>query len=171
MVGFSPLCFPHQLVSPGDYEAAASSAEIKVVVGPALHSQIKAALHFDRRPDGARGRALKTDIVAAGLCKGDRLEPSRELPDVFRFEELPLPCLVTFWRRRNTARLTHRSPLLDPSLGITISNLVIEQLHTFNLGVMLQYCRELVWELILSDAWHVKDGRTEAELLEVSVAR
>ena len=62
-----------------------------------------------------------------------------------------------------------------PSLCIIISNLMIGQLHTFlfgvGVGVMQQYCRELVWELILSDAWHVKDGRTEAEMLEVSVAR
>ena len=171
MDGFSPMHFPHELMTHAQYDEACSSAEIKVDIDAILHSRIKAALYYDKRQDGARGRALKHDIVSAGLCKGDRLEPSCELPDVNAFEDITLPCRVTFWRRDRTTRVHHRNPLFDDTIGITITTLMIDQLHTLNLGVMQQYCRELVWELILSDAWHVSAGRTEAEQIEISVSR
>ena len=126
-------------------------------------------LRYDKRDNGARGRALKKSIPRFGLRLHDRLEPSLAVLDVSRFEEIStFPKTVIFWRRDNETRARHRNPLFDIGLGITISLLIIDLLHALNLGVVKDFVRNSFWELILCDSWGLRFGLTADELLEMS---
>ena len=46
------------------------------------------ALYYDRRPAGARGRALMYALEGLGLCEGGRLQATPSMPDIGAFDLL-----------------------------------------------------------------------------------
>ena len=88
----SPLSLPWVSTTQADYLAACQRCEVLVTLRNALQrDQILGVLAYDKRPTGARGRALTAAIPAMGLLVGDRLEPSAGLRDTGALE-----LLVTF---------------------------------------------------------------------------
>ena len=164
--GLSPVMFPHRIVTSEDYESFISAAEVVVVMDESLRRKVLRALRDER---SGKGKILQFDIPGTPLLKGDRLEPSPVLRDVHALEELQLPASVTFWRRSACLRANHRFSLICRDLGIGIDTIMIDQLHAFNLGPMREYCKELIWELILADAWGFGEGRTREDLIDLSV--
>ena len=82
---------PRQAVTDEVYDAACRACEVRVSVADrAEHAALRAALFFDRRQQGSRGRALAYDLVVGcvQLFAGERLEPGAELPDTFSFDGL-----------------------------------------------------------------------------------
>jgi hypothetical protein len=156
-----------------DYSEACSKCEVKVRVTKAWVQRLKPLLKYDKRAAGACGRALTKDVPGLGLLEGDRLEPSDALADVGRFEDL---CPedgdsveVTFWRRSEETICMHRVPLWDEQLCITPSRvLCMDLLHTLYLGVMLGFCRHMVWRLLTAGVWGSFESN-EGEAFKVAV--
>ena len=119
-------------------------------------SAITTRLVFDKRDDGAQGRRLIRPIVINGvhLETNDRLEPSAKFPDVGVLEGNQLPIIITFWRSENETITRHRNPLFDPEIGITPRRVIaIDELHTFQLGVVPKYNVRVFWAVLLSDCF------------------
>jgi len=155
-----------------DYESACRRCEIKVRIGSQEeHFAIKTNLVFDKRKGGSRGRALLADLPAFQLLAGDRLEPSTFLADIGAgFDELAeFPTEVMFWRPSQETLTHHRNPMLDASLGITISSPMGDTLHCLYLGVFQVVCAHTFWMLWEHDAWSVGQAATEHERLQLSV--
>ena len=155
--------YPFQLTTPADYDASCTACEHMVTVSSrAMHSHLSRLLAYDRRDDhrGSHGRALTADVDALGLKWGDRLEPFELLQDVgLGFDELEpsaeRPVQLLFWRPSSASRAKHRNPLFSAGTGITIHSLLEEFMHCFHLGVLKDFLTQLVWELLLSDAFRV----------------
>jgi hypothetical protein len=140
------------------YFEAASKCEIIVALRNAEDmSSIVQFLRYDKRKQGSAGRALVRNIIVNGanLKANDRLEPSVELPDIGELENLEVfPVSIVFWRPQNETLTRHRNPLFDEELGITPKrSLVIDILHAFFLGILLVWCRFVLWRLILAGAY------------------
>ena len=157
-----------------DYDQACSRCEVWIEVDRAMVLRIRPHLRYDKRPDGALGRALAQGIPDLRLRENDRLEPSQSLPDVAAFDDLCSEqphrrVRVCFWRRSQETLCLHRFPLWDEDLGITPGRvLCLDLLHTLYLGVMLNFCRLLLWKLLLSGRWGMTAG-TGHEALIVAV--
>jgi len=140
-----------------DYERACERCEMwKTLETAEMHARVKAALRYDKRPQGSRGRCLASEIPELDLEIGDRLEPFIGLIDVGAgFDELAeFPKEVLFWRPRNESLCARRCPLFSRSLGVTpTSSLALDTLHTLNLGVMQLYCRHVLWRLLNASTW------------------
>jgi hypothetical protein len=107
-------------------------------------------------------------VNGTSLKANDRLEPSAELPDVGELESLEqFPVVIFFWRPQDGTLTRHRNPIFDPELGITPKrSVVVDVLHAFFLGILLVYCRFVLWRLILSGAYgHV--GTSQESLIAV----
>ena len=88
--------------------------------------------------------------------QGDRLEPNSELPDVSFFESLDsFPTLVLFWRVSQETLTRHRNPIFCQALGIGISSLCIDTLHTLHLGVIKRFCMWGIWFFMEVDLFGV----------------
>ena len=101
------------------------------------------------------------DLPKFGLMKGDRLEPSRSLPDIGAgFDNLnTFPVIVLFWRTRNETIAKHRNPLFDDGLGINpYRTLAIDALHDIHLGVMGRFVVVSLWALLEADVFDTKEG-------------
>ena len=95
--GFSPLGMPFPDKTHAAYDQACRACELEVLVPDrATLEALRARLEDDRRPQGARGRALLADFPALGLLKGDRLEPSVLLPDVCAVDDWVKEGRLTF---------------------------------------------------------------------------
>jgi hypothetical protein len=129
--GFSPVSSSYTLVKPSDYDEACNRAEHKVVLSREQHGVVKNSLVYNNDRNGPRGRALICDVPSLNLFKGDRLEPDRKVQDIGQvFDDVavfPLP--VTFWRQSPDHRVTHRCPIFDDALGITIDTVCVDTLH------------------------------------------
>ena len=140
-----------------EYDAACSRCEVWVEITEALRREILPLLAYDRRRNGANGRALYrvTDTLSAiGLRAGDRLEPCETLRDVGLFETMALPARVLFWRQLAESICRHRCPLLDPNIGITaVKSVALDLLHTLYLGPLLAVSRHSLWLLIDAGIW------------------
>ena len=156
-----------------DYVQACVDSERKVLVSTTtLLKRIVGALFYDRREKGSHGRALRWDITGTSLLAGDRLEPSQELTDVGRIDSLTsrdLPILLTFWRCSVQERVKHRNPLFDATIGITPRIMTADLLHAYNLGCLMIFCRELVWQMFWDSVWCDRRNRVQAEWVELSV--
>ena len=102
---------------------------------------IRTAIRWTLIDDSTRkGRVLKDNVAnilkTKGLKKGDRLEPSPQLQDVWDFEKMEIPFLVCFWRIPPPEELTvhHRHPLISQQLGTSIWSFGIDTLHGLHLG-------------------------------------
>lgn len=169
---FDPLHFPADVLTQADMEKAVAVAEIEVKLTTESWSLIKAALAYDRRKEGGRGRCLTTDLPSVGLKAGDRLEPSRSLMDVGEFESLraPFPTVV-FWRRAAETRMRHRNPIFSQTIGVSIDNIAIDLLHTIYLGVCLDFGARCVWACFGADIYRIGPGKTTEEIESMSLMR
>lgn len=170
VANFSPVSFPFPLKTHAGYEEACAAAEVRVVLHAGTHAAVAAALRYDKRTrDGSHGRALLRDFAALGLQRGDRLEPVGNVPDVAKFEGImAFPAEVVFWRPSAQRWATHRNPLFDDALGLTLDVIGIDTLHTLNLGLYQKLAAKVFWTLILRDAWGVAPaagGRVNQEEL------
>ena len=158
--------------SNADYTSACERCEVWVYMTEALRAAIVPVLAYDRRHSGSHGRALNavTDALrAVGLRPGDRLEPTDELPDVGRFEVLPLPARVLFWRPPRASLCLHRCPLLSDAIGVTMEDTIsLDLLHTLYLGPMMTFCKAAIMRLVTAGIWGEFEGAA-AERVSASV--
>ena len=114
------------------YDSACTASGVDVEIpSREVHAQIRGALFFDRRQSGSHGRSLLVDILvgAVWLLKGDRLEPSEFLDDVFAFDGIRhFPAWVRFWRPSAQTVSLHRNQLFRVK-GFGIRRLVPDILH------------------------------------------
>ena len=167
----SPINFPWPTKGHDDYEAACHRCELPRSLDRQQHAEVLAALRYDKRPQGSRGRALSCNVPSCELLMGDRLEPSDELPNVGDFDSIRIfPARVIFWRPSNETSVRHRNPLFNPTVGVVVDLLVVDPLHAVNLGVLKQLCIDVVWEMILSDVYRIRGKRgSQREFLEYIV--
>ena len=150
----------------GEYEEACSACEVIVLVDAARHASIMAAgLQFDRRDGGSKGLSLTADVFWDGelqLQRGDRLEPSTELPDVAAFPKIAVfPLTITFWRQSHETMTRHRNPLFA-IVGVSlVRSLTVDMMHSLHLGVMLLFCRLVLWYLLMEGLWCRKGNQEE----------
>ena len=167
--GMSVLHPPEAWPAKGDdeFENGFSQCEQTIIIGWADHRRLLAALWQDRRAgtNASRGRALRIDFPELGLQKHDRLEPSRFLRNVALFDNLrEFPAVVSFWRRSLETSSRHRSPLVNPAIGCSITRMVqVDGMHTLSLGVYQVFIGEAMHRLFSRDFWNV--GATTNSLL------
>lgn len=156
------LNFPWPLKTHRDYDAACRAAEVAVVIRTVADRRLLVAcLEYDARKDGARGRRVTENLNRFGLQAGDRLEPTVEMPDVSLLDKTKsFPIHLTFWRRTDQTVTLHRNPIFDDALGITISSLLVDNLHCFYLGVLKDFSTHAFWEMLHADCWEVGGHRT-----------
>mgnify|MGYP007004463486 CR=1 FL=1 len=115
-----------------------------------------------------QGRSLCMDISNLGLCKYDRLLPTRVVPDVANFEKTIVPFLVTFWRMKSTDRLVHDCPLFmnKEITGIGIESFAIDLLHSWALGPLGVFIAFVFWFCLSSRIFHPMSIYLNAEECE-----
>ena len=149
----------------GDYDAACSASEIWVGV---LTEEQKSYIKLSLIDDSTRkGLVLKRDcnIVQPRLLKGDRLEPSPSLSDVWSFAYKPVPFTVKFWRiARDKIIAHHRNPIIAADLGISTRNFSPDILHGMHLGVYPAWVTKALWSLFAVDAFQSRTTRSEDHL-------
>ena len=149
------------------YDDVCTRSEIVISASANLaKKKIIPALKYDRRKstDSSHGRALQWDIIGTvpALKKHDRLEPSLTLPDVAALEEVTsFPIELTFWRPGVQQRTKHRNPLIDDTIGLGMLQILVDQLHALNLGVMKLFAQELLWLLMWTGVWVDRAGRVQ----------
>ena len=107
---YSELNLAHAVwPDPQPYHDACRACEIHVTVhNPEQLKSIfvDGQLYWDRRPRGAKGRALGADMptligrCGRALTAGDRVAPSESLPDVGKLRWVQTPIELTVWRRQ-----------------------------------------------------------------------
>ena len=120
------------------YEAACDACEVLVTIRTATQARrLQAALRFDNRRGGTRGRIVQVDLPDLNLLSDDRVEPSASFVDVGRdIRELPLPIVITFWRSSRETITKHRNPIFSEATGVSPSgSLGVDWLHCLSLGV------------------------------------
>ena len=126
------------LTTHAQYDAACSRCELEVWVTEAHHRELSPLLHYDKRTtqNSAFGRCILHDYPPLNLCAFDRLEPSVNLVNVGKWEDLAdFPVRLIFWRCSRESVARHRNPLWDPTIGLTLESLYFDILHTLHLGV------------------------------------
>ena len=152
------------LTTPESYEASCQECEIWVILSQADHAEVLSCLEYSKRARVGVGRCIMRDIPRLGLRKLDRLEPSRTLADVGAFERIDAwPVQILFWRQGQSSMVIHRFPLFDPAIGASILMILIDALHTLNLGVYQLWCLFCIWALIDKNAWNVGANFTANE--------
>lgn len=155
----------HELMDFNAYNAACSDCEKHVLVEASDHRRLRAALAYDRRQAGARGRALQADFPHLNLFRNDRLEPSIRFPDGSAFVEATPPLQTSWWRSVPGARVRRRNPLFCPETGLGPQSLCVDALHTLSLGVYQFFVSHLLWEILRANHWGLKgSARAVAEL-------
>lgn len=167
---FDPLHFPFPLLDKADLERATASCEIRVKMTASIHQRLRGALTYDKSKSGGRGRCLKRSFEDLGLRAGDRLEPCSGLRDVGRFEELkePWPEIV-FWRRGMETRVKHRCPLFADELGVDLSHMCVDKLHTMYLGICQDFGGAAMWACINADIYALGQGRSREDMDSLTV--
>ena len=165
----SPVSLPWHANEDHEYYAACRRCEFHVVLDASSCKSVVDALEYDKRSHGNRGRCLREALPHLGLIVGDRLEPSKYLPDTSDIDSavfFPMP--VLFWRPGSETLCRFRSPLMAQDLGITPSrSLTIDTLHCLYLGVMLAFSRYVVWLMITEHVWGL--AGTAEETLQISI--
>jgi hypothetical protein len=150
--GLSPVSFPHPLRTWDDYQQACGRCEIERVVTEAERPLLLGSLVYDKRADTSapHGRAMVVDCL--GLRKGDRVEPSLELPDVSKLDTVQCPIKVTFWRSSEQAGVKHRNPLFSTLTGIQPDSAIcIDWLHSCSLGIFKDFLGSFICQLFHVD--------------------
>ena len=120
------------------YDQSCKEAEILVTVkDPTDMAKLLGLLEYDKRQDGAQGRALLADFPASGLLRKDWVEPSEYCNDVGKLEDITMfPCQLLFWMTTTPCIAKHRNPALHEGIGIPFEALAVDEMHTMHLGVM-----------------------------------
>lgn len=96
---------PYHINTDEDFAVACDRCEIKVRISASGVRELKPLPKYDKRLAGTLGRSLIQAVPSLGLLVGDRLEPSKELPDVGMLDGLSLArgraSQLTLWRRAN----------------------------------------------------------------------
>ena len=142
-----------------DYHRACERCEVLVRVTQDQHRRLCLLLRNDKRQKGAHGLSL-VPFAELELKAGDRLEPCSDLSDAGAFFFLssfpPESVPLLLWRAENETLYLRRRPLFDRDIGLNPNTAVaLDLLHTNHLGVMLVYCRLVVWEFLRSGIWRV----------------
>ena len=137
-------------------EASAACEIVSPVLDWDAFLQVRAALRSLLPIDGPRGRALIINLDHFNLRANDRLEPTPNLPDVYAIDgwdkDSYIPQSFLFWRRSCETYTRHRSPLLDPTLGITMARCnCIDFLHTFSKGIFQFFCADFFHMFFTND--------------------
>lgn len=157
------------ITTPEAYEASCKECEIKITLSQVDHAEVLSCLEYSKRATIGFGRCIMRDIPRLGLQRFDRLEATSVLPDVGMFEAIrEWPFQALFWRQKPHAMVIHRLPLFDPAIGVTIMTIVIDALHTMNLGVYQLWCLFCIWALIKANAWNVSAHFTAKEVRVLS---
>ena len=100
------------------------------------------------------------------LQVGDRLETTSNLQDVGDVWNLSVfPVCLKFWRRANETIASRRCSLFDEALGITPDESVCADiLHSFHLGIVLEFVKLAIWKLISAGSWGSLDGNADESL-------
>ena len=150
------------------YFDACERCECIVTVDEADHENLCDLLVPDKRANGSHGLALRSDYDPLRLSKGDRLEPCETLNDVgdfFTQARFPLH-RITFWRPPRDFLTKHRNPIFQRDLGLTPNKILTKDLlHVVYLGIMLSLCRNILWEILLSDVLANLGTQEEKSLL------
>lgn len=149
---------PHSARTAADYNRAVADATVSVVVTQAEAAQIEAALEFDLRQNGARGRAMTTRVGA--LLPGDRLEVGGAVSDTCcNVSTLPAyPATLVFWRRRPTDWINWRCPLMGEGGCLSIENILVDLLHTVDAGVCQYFSGQVFALLLRTNSYNVQGG-------------
>ena len=154
--GLNPTSTPWADCDQSQYDEAAARCEVHVLLDEEGHRKVKANLIYDASRTGNKGRVLSADIPELTLRAGDRLEPCDGVPVTGDgFDTASAPVAASFWRTSAETKTKHRNPLFNSNIGITTAILLIDLLHVFYLGILQTFCMDMVWELILCDAWQV----------------
>ena len=150
--------FPHLLNDDVDYHQACGRCELLVRVTQDQHRRLCLLPRYDKRPKGARGLSLVAPFPELKLKAGDRLELCSGLPDVGAFFSIssfpPEGVPLLLWRAENETLCLRKCPLFNRDIGLNPNAAVaLDLLHTNHLGVMLVYCRHVVWEFLRSGTW------------------
>ena len=107
------------------------------------------------RTGANRGRVLAEPVASLGLVQGDRLEPSRGLPDIGAFEEITdFPADVILLRSSCEYAARHRNHVLTADLGLgPCDALCVDVLHAVNLGSLKEFVRVAIWWLVDACRW------------------
>ena len=165
------------LVTPEKYERECLDCEIQRTVSKDQLDALLPHLKFDKRKNrGYKGLALFADYPPLLLRAGDRVEPSKSVPDIGRLEHHEtFPLVITFWRTSNQKHAIHRMPLFDDGLGISVDTIALDTLHTLHLGIMNRFVCFALWQLLLSSAWAEPDApegaRPTVAQLELKILR
>ena len=165
--GCSPAGLVWQRTTHEDVLEAIRLCEIVLTLNSKEQKMVEKLLVSDKRDDGARGRALSDNLPCLGLLKGDRLEPSPEVPDPHGFRFLQAPIRATFWRRSAESLVRHRNPLWSVP-GYTCRTQAYDILHLLYLGVVGQWTLRFLWACIISNFWQV-DAPTQLEMDDASM--
>ena len=166
--GVSPISLPWCLNDPAAYFTAIARCEITVVINAVQYSRLRALMKYDKRAIGSGGLALTSiqGIEDLNLLPGDRLEPNENLYDIGDFFTLSiLPVALRFWRRANETIALRRCALFDARLGITPDRTICaDVLHTFHLGILLEFAKLALWRLLDAGVWGPLEGNLEESL-------
>jgi len=157
----------------GDYSQACDQCTIVVVLSTeGQRKQVVENLRYDKRQQGSHGRALITGVPELNLQAHDRLEPSRDVPDVGELESLPLPITAVFWRPAAQTAARHRNPLLVQELGLDpTACLAVDVLHAVHLWVLKVWARVALWNMIESGVYGAFGNAEENIQRAVSACR
>lgn len=156
--GINAIDEPWPTKGMSDIDAACRRCEHTVrVCSKADLSLIVSSLSFDKRRQGASGRALHRDLVAFGLRKGDRLEPFAGNPDTSALDgRADFPFEVRFWRVSEETLVKHRCPLYSERSGIGPELICIDEMHTLHLGIFQDFILTVIWNIFDADVWRLK---------------
>ena len=161
---------PKRRKTNADYENAVQACEIKVVMDRRQFVKVRAVLENVRTDGGGRGRCIPIDFPELGLVRGDRLEPTPDMPDVAAFDLLEPPVKALFWRRSNETLVRHRVPLFSDETGISVpSCLVPDWMHGLSLGLIQDFLRWLLSSSFEHDVYLV--GGFQEQRLVLSLNR
>ena len=127
------------------YLRACERCEVQVELDRPKQVQVRAALLYDKRKQGAHGRAVQVDIPELGLAKHDRVEPAPSMLDIASLDDAATPCLATFWRTQQETLTRHRNPLFSAATGMSPQSLGLDWMHVLSLGVFRVLLMNLVW--------------------------
>ena len=132
------------------YDASCNRAEIDVVINDAhernaLLARLKYAKHRLRG-----GRLVSQNTPRWNLRANDTLEPTPELPDISKLEDVTrFPINLKFWRRPLGVLCKHRNPLLEDRY----ERIAIDALHTLHLGVFQKFLAFFIRMCIACDVF------------------
>ena len=144
---------PWRINGESDYFEACDRCEIDLVLSRPDHALLVPLLKFDEMKNGNRGLCLTADLVLQGieLQTGDRVEPSRQLPDVDAIRHISVfPASVLMWRCSRETLARHRCPVFDEHLGVAPHrSLTVDALHCLFLCAIKVTISYVVWFVLL----------------------